>query len=235
MGEDDPDGARQRLIVSYDRRDEARSVGASWDAAERRWTIARNLVDDVPRDLLPIRDRPGLAPPYIRINLVPQTSWGRNVRALVERDVWRAFAKEQVYASTGFLCLVCGGRGEKWPVEADEVWHFDDAAGIQRLAAVVPLCPACHEVRSCGLATTNGRTEHVVRHLAWVERITPAQARTRIHDALRQWRTRSARRWRIDVSLMATRHGIDITHDPRLTDAVNAELLAEARRRSRRR
>lgn len=235
MGRIGDDDARQRLIVPYHRRDEARSIGASWDAAERRWTIERPLVSGVPRDLLPIRDRPGLAPPYIRINLVPQTSWGRNVRALVDRDVWRTFAREKVYATTGFLCLVCGGRGDQWPVEADEVWHFDEAAGIQRLAAVVPLCPACHEVRSCGLATTNGRAEHAARHLAWVERTPVEQARRRIRDALVQWRSRSARRWAIDVSLMATRHGIDITHDARLTDAVNAELLADARRRSRRR
>jgi hypothetical protein len=235
MGRSGENVARQRLIVPYARRDEVRAVGAAWDAAERRWTIERDLVDGVPRDLLPIRDRPGLDPPYIRINLVPQTSWGRNVRALVDRDVWRAFAREKVYATTGFLCLVCGGRGDQWPVEADEVWHFDDAAGVQRLAAVVPLCPSCHEVRSCGLATTNGRAEHAARHLAWVERIGVAEARLRIRDALAQWRSRSRRSWRIDVSLMATRHGIDIAHDPRLTDAVNAELLADARRRSRRR
>lgn len=223
---------RQPLLVPYDLRDEARRIGARWDPDLRTWSIARSHRSKAPRRMLPLRDRPDLEPPYIRINLIPQTSWGRNLRALMPKDEWREFARAHVYARTGSVCLVCGGRGPQWPVEADEVWHFDDAAGVQRLADVVPLCPCCHEVRSAGYATSNGRGEDAARHLAWVERIALPEARRRIADALETWRRRSRRNWIIDISLMERRHGIRIEHDAGRTDGVNAQLVGEARWRS---
>lgn len=223
----------QILLVPYARRGEARGLGATWDGGLRAWTMPRRAAADMPRGLLPLRDRPGLAPPILRINLVPQTSWGRNLRALMDKEAWSSFARTHVYRSTGSLCLVCGGRGPDWPVEADEVWHFDDATGMQRLAAVVPLCPACHEVRSAGLATANGRARDAARHLAWVERITQAAAKRRIDEALQVWVARSRRKWTIDVSIMSERYGIDVVHDDAVTRDVNAQLVAEARERAR--
>lgn len=235
MPEPDPtnhgEPARQPLLVSWDRRDEVRRLGARWDPDARIWDIDRNAADTVSRDMLPLRDRPGVAAPYIRINLIPQTSWGRNLRSLMPREEWKAFARRHVYALTGSACLVCGGRGPKWPVEADEVWHFDDEAGVQRLAAVVPLCPACHEVRSAGLATANGRGEDAARHLAWVDRTSLADARRRISDALRTWRVRSRRPWRIDLTIMKDQYGMDIVHEQSLTQGANDQLVAAARAR----
>ena len=219
------------LIVAWSRREEARNLGASWSTEDRVWTIPRARFDAVPRDLLPIRDRPGLAPPYIRVNLVPQGSWGRNLRSMMTPEEWRTFKREHVYATTGSRCLVCGGRGPEWPVEADEVWRFDDATGIQTLAAVVPLCPACHEVRSAGLATAKGRGEAAARHLAWVERIPVTAARKRIADALATWERRSRRKWTIDLSLMERRLGLEMRHDARRTQAAHDALVADARAR----
>lgn len=230
---DEEAASRQTLLVSWERRDEARRMGARWDPDVRAWTIGCDGVDDVPRDMLPLRDRPGVAAPFIRINLIPQTSWGRNLRSLMERDEWKAFARRHVYGLTGSLCLVCGGRGPDWPVEADEVWHFDDDAGIQRLAAVVPLCPACHEVRSAGLATANGRGEDAARHLAWVDRTRIGDARKRIADAMHVWQTRSRRTWQIDLTVMQERYGIEIRHEQCRTQATNAELVEKARARRR--
>lgn len=225
-----PDG-RQPLLVPFDLRDEARRLKARWHPDVKTWSVALAEAEKVPRAMLPVRDRPGLAPPYIRINLVPQTSWGRNLRALMERDAWREFARTKVYARTGSLCLVCGGRGPEWPIEADEVWRFDEAAGIQTLHDVVPLCPACHEVRTVGLATARGRGEAAARHLAWIERIPVVDARARIADAMKTWQRRSRRQWKIDVSIMERRYGIRIEHRQTATDDINVELVGKARRR----
>lgn len=223
---------RQPLLVSYDMRDEARRMHAQWHADVKAWSIADADLGMVPRAMLPVRDRPGLEPPYILINLVPQTSWGRNLRAMMTKDEWRGFARAEVYARTGSMCLICGGRGEEWPVEADEVWRFDDATGVQTLHDVVPLCPACHEVRTAGLATANGRAEDAARHLAWVERITVKAARERIVDAMKVWGRRSRRRWAIDVSMMERRFGLKLEHQDELTDAVNTELIGQSKRRT---
>lgn len=226
---------RQVLLVPYSRREDARRLGAVWTPEMRAWTIAADADKTPFRSVLPIRDRPGVEAPFLRINLVPQTSWGRNLRALMRRESWQDFARDEIYSTTGSLCLVCGGRGDQWPVEADEVWRFDDSAGVQRLNAVVPLCPACHEVRTCGLAYARGRTEAVVRHLAWVERISPKAARARVDDALSTWARRSRRQWRIDLSMMEERYGIRIEHDPARTQIAHDALIDEAERRSGRR
>lgn len=224
---------RQALLVPYRLNGEAKRLGARWDPEMKTWWIAESRRSAVPRRMLPLRDRPGLGPPYIRINLIPQTTWGRNLRALMPQEEWRAFARAHVYARTGSVCLVCGGRGPAWPVEADEVWHFDDDACIQRLADVVPLCPRCHEVRSAGYATTNGRGDDATAHLAWVERIPVSHAKARIDDALDVWQRRSRRYWEIDLSVMEERHGIRITHEHARTDDVNAQLVQEAKKRPR--
>lgn len=222
---------RQPLLVPFDLRDKAKRLNARWHPDIKTWSASSDDIGTVPRAMLPVRDRPGLAPPYIRINLVPQTSWGRNLRGLMEKDAWREFVRTKVYARTGSLCLICGGRGPEWPVEADEVWRFDDDAGVQTLHDVVPLCPACHEVRTAGLATANGRGEDAARHLAWVERIQVANARRRISDAMKVWQRRSKRQWRIDLSIMEQRHGISLEHHKSDTDEINVQLVGKARKR----
>lgn len=222
-----PDG-RQPLLVPLAMKDKAKQLGATWHADCKIWSVPAGAVDAIPRSMLPTRDRPGLDPPYIIINLVPQTSWGRNMRALMSKDEWRAFARGQVYALTGSVCLVCGGRGPQWPVEADEVWRYDDAKGVQSLHKVIPLCPLCHEVRTCGMAVAKGREKEVADHLAWVERIPVRAARKRIDKALDTWERRSWREWSIDLSAAEEKYGIALEHDAELTDDVNARLVREA-------
>jgi len=225
-----PEG-RQPLLVPLAMKDKAKKLGATWHPDCKIWSVPAGNVDSIPRSMLPTRDRPGLAPPYIVINLVPQTSWGRNMRALMTKDDWRAFARNQIYALTGSVCFVCGGRGPQWPVEADEVWRYDDAKGVQSLHRVVPLCPPCHEVRTCGLAVAKGRKKEVADHLAWVERISARAATKRIDDALRTWERRSHRNWSVDLSAAQDKYGISLEHDAELTDSVNAQLVSEAGRR----
>jgi len=227
-----PEG-RQPLLVPQGLRDTARKLGATWHSDCKIWSLPYDNLESVPRSMLPIRDRSGLEPPYLVINLVPQTSWGRNMRAMMTKDEWKAFVREKIYALTGSVCLVCGGRGSNWPVEADEVWRYDDDRLIQHLHKVVPLCPSCHEVRTCGLATANGREYEVTKHLAWVERIPVKQAQNRINRAMAKWQKRSQKSWSINLSAAKEKYGIDLKHDNRLTDEVNFELVRQASRRHR--
>lgn len=226
-----PPEDRQPLLVPPGNAAGMRELEASWSSDLRMWTVERSRAPEMPRSMLPTRDRPDVAGPLIVIALVPQTSWGRNLRAVMGRDAWRPFVREHVYPTTGSVCRICGGRGDRWPVEADEVWRYDDSRGIQTLHGIVPLCPACHEVRSAGLAVRNGRRKAIVEHLSWVERIRTRDAGDRVDAALAQWASRSRRTWRIDLSLMETRYGMPMSHDTAATDDVNRRLVAEARGR----
>lgn len=89
--------------------------------------------------------------PKLALELVPCTCWVSNLRSLFSKEKW-ATMKQACYRSAGFRCEVCGGRGEKWPVEAHEVWEYDDMHLVQIFKRVCALCPSCHQVKHYGLA-----------------------------------------------------------------------------------
>jgi hypothetical protein len=59
--------------------------------------------------------------------------------------LWKRITR-YVYQQANYQCEVCGGVGEKWPVEAHEQYEYDDTKKIQRLASVIALCPLCHRI-----------------------------------------------------------------------------------------
>jgi hypothetical protein len=145
--------------------------------------------------------------PRLTIELVPQTCWFSNVRDRVSREDWDRIRK-QVYERAGHRCEVCGGRGSRHPVECHEVWEYDETTGVQRLARMTALCPACHEVKHVGLAGIKGRGEIAAAHLAEVNGWTPQVTAVYIDQAFDVWIERSDRTWSLDVSALAA-YGID--------------------------
>lgn len=150
---------RIALCVPFARKDEARRAGARWDTAERVWTCdlaqLKTEAYERLRPFVPRMYRPELDPPFIRPWMVPQTAWGRNLRAVLVKEDWDVVRKA-AYQASGYRCRVCGGKGEEWPVEADEGWHYDDALRLQTLKGVIALCPDCHKVRHWGKTLIDG-------------------------------------------------------------------------------
>src|SRR5205823_6629265 len=81
--------------------------------------------------------------PLLTVELVPSTCWFHNVRSEVSTEDWDRL-KQMASQRAGRRCEVCGRRGPRWPVEAHEVWEYDDEKHVQRLLGIVALCPACH-------------------------------------------------------------------------------------------
>src|SRR5262245_37533854 len=46
----------------------------------------------------------------LRIDLIPETCWGKNLRLRMKRSEWDKLRKK-VYADQGHACSVCGARG----------------------------------------------------------------------------------------------------------------------------
>ena len=139
----------------------------------------------------------------LTVDLVPQSAWYDNLRALLQPAEWDV-VRGVTYRGANYRCQICGGRGEKWPVEAHERWAFDDAAGVQSLRAIEALCPACHEVTHFGLAELRGRRDAAFAHLMRVNGWSKDQALSHINDVFAIWRRRSARRWSLDARLVYT-------------------------------
>jgi hypothetical protein len=163
--------------------------------------------------------------PKLTIELVPQTCWFSNVRDQVSRGDWDRI-RSQVSEKAGRRCEVCGGRGNRHPVECHEVWEYDEQAGVQRLIRMVALCPACHEVKHIGLAGIRGRGEIARDHLARVNDWAPEVAARYVNEAFDLWRMRSRRNWSLDISSLAA-YGINPAV---IADAANPSGAQRSRR-----
>lgn len=145
--------------------------------------------------------------PKLTIELVPATCWFSNVRTVFTKKIWD-FLRDQVYAEAGDKCEICGGRGRRHPVEAHEVWDFNEELLVQRLERLAALCPACHQVKHIGFAQVRGREKEALRHLAKVNGWTFEQARGYELDQFDIWDERSRCEWDLDISVLEDRYGL---------------------------
>lgn len=201
------------LCVPFEARALARAAGATWNGAEKTWECDPALLDggsyDALRPFLPRMYRRERGTPYIRPLMVPQTAWGKNLRAVLADDDWQR-VKRNAYDAAGRRCIVCGGRGPQWPVEADEAWAYDDQASVQTLKGVIALCPDCHLVRHWGRATVTGKADTATAQMMRVNGWSREQAEAAGDEGMRVWESRSRHAWRIDYSWVTRVHGIEI-------------------------
>jgi len=133
--------------------------------------------------------------------LVPKTCWYSNVRSCVSPNDWDILRKE-CFTLINNLCEICGGKGNKWPVECHEVWEYDEANKIQKLVRLIALCPQCHQVKHPGLANIKGKTDEVIQQLIKVNKITKQQANDLLGNAFQEWERKSMYQWKIDLSFL---------------------------------
>lgn len=134
----------------------------------------------------------------LTIELVPQDTWGRNARSAVSRREWDLI-RRATYRRAGHMCEICGGAGEDHPVEAHEIWHYDDLHKTQTLEGLQALCPACHQVKHFGKASADGRAEEVAAHLADVNGWGPLHAELYVKQQFARWKHRSQFAWTVDM------------------------------------
>lgn len=114
-------------------------------------------------------------PEALTIELVPSSAWGQNLRAVLTKRDWDVVRK-WCYSQHSRKCELCGGVGDRHPVECHERWAWDEETLTQYLSGVMCLCPACHEVkhweRTCVTSqwpsvTENNLVHHVMKVNGW--------------------------------------------------------------------
>jgi hypothetical protein len=123
------------------------------------------------------------------------------VRTSVSAQIWDLL-KKRVYQKANYRCEICGGKGDKHPVECHEVWDYDDKQRVQTLKGLTALCPACHECKHIGYANIQGRGEITAAHIAKVNDWSPAQAEIYIDKCFEIWQSRSLVEWTLDISYL---------------------------------
>lgn len=139
----------------------------------------------------------------LTIELVPGNRWGTNLRTILSKAEWDKLRKV-CYATAQNQCEICGGKGIRHPVEAHEVWHWDDVKITQRLVRLIALCPSCHDVKHIGRAFAIGHGPRALGHLAKINGWTMRQARDCYDQAMVQWHAKSNIPWKLDLSWLET-------------------------------
>lgn len=139
----------------------------------------------------------------LTIELIPRTSFYRNVRSNVSKQRWDELRK-YCYQKANHKCEICGDTGKKQGydhnVECHEVWDYDDKRKIQSLVRLIALCPKCHKVKHIGLAQINGEEDMCRMHLMKVNNISEFDADNYIEDSFQIWLERSDYDWQVDIS-----------------------------------
>lgn len=130
-------------------------------------------------------------------NLVPEPLWGFNLRKYLDKKDWD-FLRRHTYAQSGYGCSICGGKGEQWPVECDEVWNYqplEDGRWVSVLTGLRALCPRCHRVNHLGKANVDGKYNETIRHMAYINGWSLNRTNQVAEDAFKIFEERSTKTW----------------------------------------
>lgn len=145
----------------------------------------------------------------LTIELVPKSSWMDNVRSVLTQSQWDII-KKSVYSEAWYVCQICGGVGPIHPVEAHEIWSYDDKTLVQKLEGMIALCHNCHMCKHIGLAQINNKFDLAVQHFMKVNSCNEKEALKHIKQAFKIWKKRSSKKWTLDLSYLKN-YGLDIS------------------------
>lgn len=130
-------------------------------------------------------------------NLVPEPLWGENLRKYLSQDDWN-FLRTHTYSQSGYRCSICGGKGQKHPVECDEVWEYkdlDSKYGIAILTELRALCSRCHRVNHLGKANADGKYLETITHMAYINYWSLKYAEHIADKSFKLFEKRSKKNW----------------------------------------
>lgn len=146
----------------------------------------------------------------LTIDLVPSTCWFSNVRSEVSKEDWDKIRRD-TYKKAKYKCEICGGKGEKHPVECHEIFHYNDDTKLQTLASLIALCPSCHRCKHFGLWQLKGKEEDCIEHMMKVNGWTRQQVKQHVAESFKEWDERSRYDWDLDLTLLRDKYGIDFS------------------------
>ncbi|HME19284.1 MAG TPA: hypothetical protein VKF15_06100 [Nitrososphaerales archaeon] len=152
-----------------------------------------------------------MAGPY-EIVLVPEPSWGRSLADLAYRKGtgfrgnWNRITKREL-ARAGGKCEYCGAADGRLVVH--EEWEFDDETLTQRLKGYKVSCLDCNLIVHAGRASISGYLDDAKEHFEKVTGLSINALIAAVLSATAEWKRRSRKKWRVDVSSEAFAQGFE--------------------------
>lgn len=136
----------------------------------------------------------------LKIELVPKTSWYKNVRSEIPRRVWDKI-RTDVCISQEYKCGICRAEGR---LNCHEIWAYDDINHVQELKDFIALCNLCHHVKHIGHASilaSQGKLNmrEVEDHFMRVNECDLKTFRKHSVEAMIQYRERSKHEWQLSL------------------------------------
>lgn len=141
------------------------------------------------------------------IDLIPKTSWFKNVRKCLTISSWNKL-RNYVYDRVDKICECCNKdmSNESQSLEAHERWEYNAKTNIQKLVRIIALCKICHLSTHIGYAGIIGKKQMAMDHLKKTRGFTDEELKIHRKEAFVLWRERNNVKWKIDISLM-TKNG----------------------------
>lgn len=133
----------------------------------------------------------------LKFQLVPDSCWYSNLRTVLPPKIWKIIRADAISRSGG-KCAICG---REKPLEAHEVWEYDEQNGIQKLTDVMAVCKMCHSVIHIGRTTMLGKEDMASSWFMKINGCSYSEYRQELGKANEEHIKRNQiPEWKLDVS-----------------------------------
>ena len=134
----------------------------------------------------------------LSIELIPRTTWYRNLRTMLP-EKWQAISRK-IRENANGRCEICGRQVGFSGLEAHEVWKYNKKKHTQKLHHIQALCRDCHMVKHIGFASANGKKSEARKWMMKVNGISKKKAKKYIKAAISKNIRRSMVGWKVKVN-----------------------------------
>ena len=194
------------LNIPYKEKKVAKEYGAIWDKDIKRW-----FCEDESNELCNIYERykeisiigedRTFGGDELYIDMIPKTSYFKNVRSLFNDTDWNLI-RHHIYERSSHRCECCGVKRFKY-LDAHERWIYDYETKTQKLIRIIALCRPCHQATHFGHSKKTKNIDKIKEHLKKVKKIDDIELENHIREAYNIWNDRNKIEWIIDTSIIS--------------------------------
>lgn len=163
------------------------------------FNISKSLVDFVLQDHVSHSKNKKI----LSIELVPFKMHGKNVRAVLSKELWKEVCK-LTHERNNHMCCECGKTRREVILECHEVWEYkiEDVNPVMRMTNMLSLCHQCHMGKHIKFAERNGELEAVKHHLMKLYNLSALQFAWKVYKSVANIRTISNINFSLDLTYM---------------------------------
>jgi RNA polymerase sigma-70 factor, ECF subfamily len=134
----------------------------------------------------------------LRPEPLPKALWGHSAYQMLRRGAqWKQIRRDFLAAAEN-RCAACGVNNG--PLSCQGTWTYDDRDTVATLTGFAIFCPGCAAATNIGRTIRHGRGADALGQLSRVNGMTLAEAQRLSKAAMKSWKERNGKQWRISVA-----------------------------------